>query len=213
VVCTRSRNLVTISSTSDLSRFPILSTEPSAFSTLSELVVEPLFFQCVFEESAVTSAITMGTNAAITAPEMRSLSVIETYPFASHLQHPAARTVKMNTIMEPFVAIVALICWPVSLKAEFAEYHKAANRRETVQLPAAKTFLNLLSEPVAIRSPMASAAKAVEISSNSPPARTRTGTSEIDLFFAKKITAFSQRGVNATMTLKIIQRSSFISVN
>jgi hypothetical protein len=86
------------------------------------------------------------------------------------LQHPAARTVKTNTIIEPFVTIVALICWPVSLKAEFDEYHKAANSRETVQLPAARIFRNLLSEPVAIKSPMASAAIAVEISSSSPPA-------------------------------------------
>jgi hypothetical protein len=101
----------------------------------------------------------------------------------------------------------------VSLKAEFAEYHKAANSRETVQLPAARTFRNLLSEPVAIKSPMASAAIAVEISSSSPPARTRTGTSETDLFFVNKITAFSQSGVKATITLKIIQRSNFISFN
>lgn len=74
--CTRSRNLVTIYSTSDLSRFAMLSTEPSAFSTRRELPMAPLFFRRVFEESAVTSAIRMVTDAAITAPEMKNVSVI-----------------------------------------------------------------------------------------------------------------------------------------
>jgi len=53
----------------------MLSTEPSAFSTRRELPMEPLFFRRVFEESAVTSAIRMVTDAAITAPEMKNVSV------------------------------------------------------------------------------------------------------------------------------------------
>jgi hypothetical protein len=53
----------------------MLSTEPSAFSTRRELPMAPLFFRRVFEESAVTSAIRMVTDAAITAPEMKNVSV------------------------------------------------------------------------------------------------------------------------------------------
>jgi len=88
----------------------------------------------------------------------------------------------MKTTMEPFVTILALTGVPVSLKAEFAEYHKAANSRETVQPPAARTLTTRFSVPLAIISPNASAAIAVQMSSNSPPARTSAGTSPTGLF-------------------------------